>query len=95
LIYTQSRDRAENPPESDDDKLLTISRKELAKALALVTIGVRKGKPSEVRFSVADGFLDIMGAWCGSLGTIRGNVAFGVFGGRERPEKNRFPTSIG
>jgi hypothetical protein len=24
-----------------------------------VTIGVRKGKPSEVRFSVADGFLDI------------------------------------
>jgi hypothetical protein len=40
---------------------ITISRKELAKALALVTIGIRKGKPLEVRFSIADGFLEIMG----------------------------------
>jgi hypothetical protein len=40
---------------------LTVSRKELAKALALATMGVRKGKPSEVRFNVANGFLEIMG----------------------------------
>lgn len=41
--------------------LITVSRAELAKALALVTVGVRKGTASEVRFSVADGILDIMG----------------------------------
>ena len=41
---------------------ITVSRAELAKALALVTVGVRKGTPpSEVRFSVADGLLDILG----------------------------------
>jgi hypothetical protein len=40
---------------------ITIPREELAKALALVTIGVRKGKPSEVRFSIANGFIEIMG----------------------------------
>jgi hypothetical protein len=41
--------------------LITTSRAELAKALALVTIGVRKGTTFEIRFSLKDGLLDIMG----------------------------------
>jgi hypothetical protein len=40
---------------------ITASRAELAKALALTTIGVRKGINFEIRFSLKDGFLDIMG----------------------------------
>jgi len=40
---------------------ITVSRKELAEALAIVTIGIRKGNSSEARFSVADGLLDITG----------------------------------
>jgi hypothetical protein len=44
------------------DYSIRVSRAELAKALALVTIGVRKRAfPSEVRFSVVDGFLEIAG----------------------------------
>jgi hypothetical protein len=44
-----------------NDYAITVSCKELAEALAIVTIGIRKGTSSDARFSVADGFLDIMG----------------------------------
>jgi hypothetical protein len=40
---------------------VTASRAELAQALALATVGVRKGINFDIRFSLQDGFLDIMG----------------------------------
>jgi hypothetical protein len=40
---------------------ITASRAQLAKALALATIGVRKGINFEIRFSLKDGLPDIMG----------------------------------
>jgi hypothetical protein len=40
---------------------IMASRAELAKALALAAVGVRKGINFEIRFSLKDGLLDIMG----------------------------------
>jgi hypothetical protein len=40
---------------------ITASRVELAKALALATVGIRKGINFEIRLSLKDGLLDIMG----------------------------------